>query len=63
MMIGSKEADILAADSMAAAAPELLDDFEEREDGEELDVKDRPENIAKLQRRINTVQVSGRPRI
>ena len=51
MMMGSTEAAITSISVAAEAAPEVLDDFDVRDD-DTIDVKDKPENVEKLRRRI-----------
>jgi ubiquitin-like domain-containing CTD phosphatase 1 len=51
MMMGSTEASITSIIVAAEGAPEVLDDFDVGVD-DPIDVKDRPENVEKLQRRI-----------
>ena len=51
MMMGSTEAAITSISVAAEAAPDVLDDFDVRDD-DPIDVKDKPENVEKLRRRI-----------
>jgi ubiquitin-like domain-containing CTD phosphatase 1 len=58
MMMGTREADISAAEAHAAAAPEVEDDFETGEGAALLvEVADREENRAKLRRRVEMCKV------
>ncbi|KIZ06716.1 ubiquitin-like domain containing CTD phosphatase 1 [Monoraphidium neglectum] len=58
MMMGQREETIAAAEAEALAAPEVQDDFDLRPEEEQaLDVKDQPEVLEKLQRRIRSVEV------
>lgn len=58
MMMGQREAAIAEADAAAMAAPEVQDDFDlGPEEEQALEVRDRPEVMEKLQRRIRSVEV------
>ncbi|KAI8474471.1 MAG: MGC81798 protein-like protein [Monoraphidium minutum] len=58
MMMGQREEVIAKTDAEALAAPEVQDDFDLRPEEEQaLDVRDQPEVLEKLQRRIRNVEV------
>ncbi|MEW5297889.1 MAG: hypothetical protein WDW38_007082 [Sanguina aurantia] len=58
MMMGTPDAEIEQAAKDAASAPEVQDDFDISEEAvAELDISDKPEVQAKLQRRIQSVEV------
>jgi len=63
MMMGTPEAAIQALEAEAKAAPEIADDFDVGVD-EPVDLKDRGENIAKLEKRVamKEVKVLNPPR-
>ncbi|GBF89622.1 ubiquitin-like domain-containing CTD phosphatase [Raphidocelis subcapitata] len=58
MMMGQREEAIAQTEAAALAAPEVQDDFDLRPEEEQaLDVRDQPEVLEKLERRIRSVEV------